>query len=62
MTRIAIHIEDEAGDRGMHERRVQQLRQATRELESTGIPGDMTLQLAVGRPSPCRDVGTQFEA
>jgi hypothetical protein len=36
----------------VHERRVQQRRQASRELQSARIPGNVALQFAVGQTQP----------
>ena len=43
--RIAVEIDDEAGDRGMDERRVEARRQPLRHREGARIPGDVALAL-----------------
>ena len=45
MVRIAIHIQDESRNRGVHERCVQQIRQPPGQLESAGVPCDVSLEI-----------------
>jgi hypothetical protein len=52
MSGITIHIEDETGHCGVHQWRVQQVRQSTRKLQSAGIPSDVALQLSGWQAQP----------
>ena len=47
--RVAVAVDDQAGDAGCHQRRIEAARQAARHPERAGVPGDVAVKVLVGQ-------------